>query len=576
MISENEKNSIDVVAYCRYSSDNQREESIDAQKRAIEKYALENNYNIVHYYIDQAQSATTDQRDNFQLMMNDLMNKKSIKNLKDVSCVIVHKFDRFSRDRLDFLFYKKELLKREITLLSVSEFMPSGPEAIMIESLYTGMNEFYSANLSREVKKGMLENVYNGKSTGSVPLGFKVNKDTKQIEVDEKTAPTIRLIFEEFVYKKSTYNEIIDKLKWMNCKTAFGNDFTKSSILDILKNVRYIGCTYYYKSKKDPVTKKRVRRTKEEQDKVLYVENVNPPIIDRKTFERAQEILNFRHKHAGTYCSKQSNNLLVGLVFCGECGAPMATNNRKNGYGHTYITLRCNNKKKNSRNCNNSEISLEHLQRYVILNLMDFIKKPDSVSKIILGIKERYRIDMCNLRDDKSKLEKEIKKLDVKKSKLIDRLVDAPTTGVQLIYDEFENINKQKDELLSKLESINDEDIEEFHITNEEVIEMLETMEQYMLSEKNELIQEVLHSFIERINVSKEGVEIIYSLNLFYCSHKKVFDTRIDRKELKRQKGINPNILGNYNLTKSLFDFNNPTFTIHKALSLISARNTYV
>ena len=90
------------VAYARFSSDNQRDESIDAQLRAIHEYAESKGIKIIHEYIDRAKSATSDDRPAFQEMIKDSASHK-------FNTVIVHKLDRFSRDRFDSMFYKREV-----------------------------------------------------------------------------------------------------------------------------------------------------------------------------------------------------------------------------------------------------------------------------------------------------------------------------------------------------------------------------------------------------------------------------------------------------------------------------------
>jgi len=94
--------------YARFSSDNQRDESIDAQIRAAEDYARRNSLQIVEVYKDKAKSATTDRRPDFQRMIED-----SEKDLFDV--LLVHKLDRFSRDKYDNVYYKRKLRKNGIS-----------------------------------------------------------------------------------------------------------------------------------------------------------------------------------------------------------------------------------------------------------------------------------------------------------------------------------------------------------------------------------------------------------------------------------------------------------------------------
>ncbi len=91
-----------VAQYARFSSDNQRSESIDAQIRAMNQYCKQQHWQIVATYADEAYSATTDKRPQFQQMIAD-----SAEKMFDV--VLVHKLDRFARNRYDSCLYKQKL-----------------------------------------------------------------------------------------------------------------------------------------------------------------------------------------------------------------------------------------------------------------------------------------------------------------------------------------------------------------------------------------------------------------------------------------------------------------------------------
>ena len=125
------------VVYARYSSDNQREESIEGQIRDCRTYAEYNGIDIVGEYIDRAFSAKTDDRPDFQRMVSD-----SSKKLFDV--VLVWKLDRFARNRYDSAFYRYTLRKNGVKLISVKENISDGPEGIILESMIEGMAEYYS------------------------------------------------------------------------------------------------------------------------------------------------------------------------------------------------------------------------------------------------------------------------------------------------------------------------------------------------------------------------------------------------------------------------------------------------
>ena len=135
------------IIYARYSSDGQREESIEGQLRECKEFAERHNMTIVATYIDRALSARTDDRPEFQRMIRD-----SVKKQFDV--VLVWKLDRFSRNRFDSATYRAILKRNGVKVVSAKENISDGPEGIILEAMLDGMAEYYSAELSVKVKRG--------------------------------------------------------------------------------------------------------------------------------------------------------------------------------------------------------------------------------------------------------------------------------------------------------------------------------------------------------------------------------------------------------------------------------------
>lgn len=129
------------VIYARYSSDNQREESIEGQLRDCMQYAEYNDIQVVGSYIDRAMSAKTDNRPNFQQMIKD-----SAKRLFDV--IIVWKLDRFARNRFDSAYYKNILKKNGVRVISAKESISEGAEGIILESVLEGFKRSNGHNIS--------------------------------------------------------------------------------------------------------------------------------------------------------------------------------------------------------------------------------------------------------------------------------------------------------------------------------------------------------------------------------------------------------------------------------------------
>ena len=117
-----------VALYARFSSDNQRTESIDAQIRAMKEYCKKKKFVIINTYIDEARSAMNDRRPSFQQMIAD-------SDKREFNIVLVHKLDRFARNRYDSAVYKRELKKNGVMVYSVLENIDDSPESIMIESI---------------------------------------------------------------------------------------------------------------------------------------------------------------------------------------------------------------------------------------------------------------------------------------------------------------------------------------------------------------------------------------------------------------------------------------------------------
>lgn len=147
------------VIYARYSSENQREESIEGQLRECKEFAKKNDIQIVGSYIDRALSAKTDNRPEFQRMI-----KESSGSLFDV--IIVWKLDRFARNRYDSAHYKTLLRKNGVKVISATEAISDGAEGILLESMLEGMAEYYSVELAEKTLRGMTENALACKSNG--------------------------------------------------------------------------------------------------------------------------------------------------------------------------------------------------------------------------------------------------------------------------------------------------------------------------------------------------------------------------------------------------------------------------
>ena len=310
-----EKNeTIHAAIYARYSSHSQSEQSIEGQLASGRKYAKEHGYTVTREYCDRAMTGRNDNREQFQQMLADLD-----KRLFDV--IITWKIDRIGRNREDIAFNKYRCKKAGVRIEYVAENLPDSPESIILESVLEGMAEYYSVQLSTNVKRGMLENAkkcqYFG---GPVPLGYTINPTTRLFEIDEKGASVVREIFNRYA-NGSTEFEIIEYLNRRCILTSRGSSFGKSSLTKLLHNEKYIG-VYAYKDQ-------------------IRVENGVPAIVDRDTFQRVQDLMKV-NRRAPSHTWTHVEYILTGKLFCGHCGSAMigASGHSKTGSKYGYYVCR--------------------------------------------------------------------------------------------------------------------------------------------------------------------------------------------------------------------------------------------
>jgi len=297
------------AAYARYSSDNQREESIDAQLRAIYDFAAASGHTVIREFVDEARSATTDRRPGFQAMIS-----AAKQGAFDV--LIVHKLDRFSRDRYDSAFYKRELKKAGVKLISVLERLDGSPESVVLESVLEGMSEYYSKNLAREVMKGMCETAYLCKHTGGKPpYGYRVKPD-KTYEIEPEESEIVLTIFRMYA-SGSSYSDIIDAIP--TARTQRGKAFGKNSFSDMLRNEKYRGVFIFNRTQRKDTDGRRNTHKSKPDDEVIRVAGGIPAIVTPELWDAVQRRLADNKRNAAG--KAKQIYVLSGKLFCGDCGA---------------------------------------------------------------------------------------------------------------------------------------------------------------------------------------------------------------------------------------------------------------
>lgn len=340
------------VIYARYSSDNQREESIEGQLRECQEYAERHGITILGTYIDRAFSAKTDNRPDFRRMIKD-----SKKRLFDI--VLVWKLDRFARNRYDSAHYKDILKKNGVKVVSAKETIAEDSTGILLESLLEGYAEFYSAELSEKVRRGHHENALKAKNNGgSIPLGYVLNKETKKLEVNEITAPIVLEIFKRYA-EGETIAAIKNDFNQRGLKTNNGCAFRYSTFSTVLKNRKYIGEYKYHD---------------------IIIPDGVPAIVPVDLFERVQARME-KNKRTPAASKAEEHYLLTTKLFCGKCGCMMAGESGTSSTGTKYHYYKCGSAKRKT-GCDKKAVKKQWIEDIVVDRTMKMIMNDTVISDI--------------------------------------------------------------------------------------------------------------------------------------------------------------------------------------------------
>lgn len=308
--------------YARFSTDKQREESIEAQDRACREYAAKNGLALAETYADRAMSGKNDKRPEFQRMLKDA-------SLDRFEFVLVHKYNRFARRMSDHVRYEDKLNSYGVQLVAVAEDFGKGKEAVIMKALMRSLSEYYIIDLSDEVKKGHRENALKALHNGGLPpFGYDV-VDQKYI-INDFEAAYVRRMF-ACAADGAGFTELVNEMGDMGICGKRGKPLKYSQIYDILRNEKYTGVYLYSPEQESNRTIQRIKPG------AIRIQDAFPAIISKEQFREVQIIMDSR-KHAG----RRSSYLCSRLVYCGECGAAMhAITTGK--YQYYYCKKRCGN-----------------------------------------------------------------------------------------------------------------------------------------------------------------------------------------------------------------------------------------
>ena len=403
------------VIYARYSSDNQREESIEGQIRECTAFAEKNDITVLKHYIDRAYSARTDHRPAFQEMIKD-----SDKHLFDM--VIVWKLDRFSRDRYDSARYKVLLKKNNVRVVSATEVISSGADGILLKSVLEGFAEYYSADLAEKVTRGLTENALKCKfNGGSMPIGYVIDEE-QHFQIDPLTAPFVLEAFKRYI-EGATMKELIDFFNEKGIKNKSGGDINYNSIQRMLNNRRYIG-EYAFRD--------------------IVVPDGIPAIVPKELFDRVQAKL-AKNKKSPARHKAEEDYLLTTKLFCGCCGAYMCGESGKGRSGEVHRYYKCVSIKKRRTICNKKSVRKDWIEDIVVNATMKMLMSDTTIDAIVSALMTLQDAENVNL----PLYEKQLKETNV----AINNLLNAIQAGIlnRSTKERFDQLEATRDELENKI-----------------------------------------------------------------------------------------------------------------------------
>ncbi|MDD5906447.1 MAG: recombinase family protein [Clostridiales bacterium] len=337
-----------VALYIRLSKEDENEgpsESVTNQKSLLNEYVQQHRLSVYDTYIDDGWSGTNFDRPDFQRMISDIEAKK-------VNMVITKDLSRLGRDYIMTGHYMERYFpEHRVRYISLLDGIDTGVESSAndITPFRAIMNDMYAKDISNKIKSVKRDKQRKGQFIGGKPVyGYKMHPTEKnKIVIDEEVAPVVRRIF-GMALDGMSCRQIAAQLNTEGVPTPatyaglpvpnpgpYTGLWSSERISDMLQNETYIGNMVQGRQVK--ISYKSKKCLHQERKNWVVVEGTHEPLIDAETFRKVRMLVNSRkHTRSRTY-----DFLLKGLIFCHECGYPLAVLNRKNAAGEDVLYFVC-------------------------------------------------------------------------------------------------------------------------------------------------------------------------------------------------------------------------------------------
>ncbi|MBM4447423.1 MAG: recombinase family protein [Chloroflexi bacterium] len=498
-----------VVIYARVSSDAQDVDlSLSAQLRSLREYAAKSGHEVVREFVDEAESGRSCDRPAFREMI-------ALAKMKQppFQAILVWKLNRFARNRMDSVTYKALLRNKGIQVISINEPTGDSPQGQLLEGIIECMDEFYSANMGQDIRRGMRENATRGFYNGSIPpYGFRAvevndkGKTRKKLEPEpDDSAPikVVRSIFKMAQFGKGC-KEIAKSLNSDGFRTMTMKRWSRTTVYKILTNEVYCG-TLVWGGKNGFAAAKR-------GDKPVRIENAWPAIIDEVAFNFIQSQMKERGPKMTHPRKVSSFYLLSGVLRC-ACGSAMTGHSAKSGKYFYYMCSRSYRQGKDA--CAQIMLPKDKLEEAVVDQILTRILSDASIEDMVETMNDVLKLQAGELGDKLKTIDSQLKDVQNRLARLYD-VLETGKLGLDELAPRIRELKTRQDEL-SKSRVLIEAEISAEGATQVdiEMVKSYVTDLRWILQDTEvSRVKGFLKTFIESIVVNGREIVINYTLPL--------------------------------------------------------------
>jgi site-specific DNA recombinase len=480
------------LLYRRVSTTDQKEfgNSLNAQQGSLRDFCEKNSIDIVKEF-EEDYSAKNFNRPEWKRL-----NAFAKKNKKNIDYLLVVDWDRFSRNAYDALGVIIDFKNIGIEVNCIGKWINyNDPAQTMMQLMYLGMPEVDNKIRSQKVQMGMRQGLKEGRWNVMQPIGYVSGKDElgkTLMQLDPIKAPLIKDLFSTFSLGVYSQNEILKMAKFRKL------ELSKSTLSRVLRNTLYVGDI-------------KIPAKYDEPEQI--VKGLHKPIVSGEIFNKVQYLLTSRNRNTSKQNKMRDDMYLRGHLKCVKCGGNLTGSASKSKTGAKHHYYHCN----RTKGCKESfKVKDAHNE---LIHLFRDLKPPIEVCDLFeMILEDYYKSSKQTQYNDIRRVKSEIEGLELKKDKLLDKLLDEVISN-DMFTKHTKNIDKELIEKRNELSSLNDyqKDLSEYINYGLKLLQNLETLfEQGNVNIKDKLMSSIFEDKIEfdgqkyRTPKFKEGFGFIY------------------------------------------------------------------